>query len=164
MKQTRITDYWKSPLGMIEIECQGRAITRVRLCPESIATSPESTVSRPSVLQQCIQELEAYFKGTLTTFTVPVEPEGTPFQQQVWNGLQEIPYGTTCTYAQLAEKIGNPRACRAVGNANNRNPVLILIPCHRVIGTNGTLTGYAAGLDIKEWLLHHERETAGKHP
>ena len=105
------------------------------------------------MLRQCEEELTAYFAGTLRTFSVPLQPVGTPFQLSVWEALRQIPYGETRTYAQIAEAIGNPKACRAVGMANNRNPISILIPCHRVIGAGGALVGYGGGLEVKKFLL-----------
>ena len=102
------------------------------------------------------QQLDAYFAGELQTFDLPLHMAGTPFQKQVWQGLLTIPYGTTISYAELARRIGRPGASRAVGAANGRNPIGIIVPCHRVIGANGTLTGYGGGLDRKEWLIAHE--------
>ena len=101
-------------------------------------------------------QLAAYFAGRLTEFTLPVAPAGTPFQRRVWAGLQDIPYGETWSYGQLAGKIGNPAAVRAVGLANGRNPIAVVIPCHRVIGSDGSLTGYGGGLERKELLLRLE--------
>jgi methylated-DNA-[protein]-cysteine S-methyltransferase len=103
-----------------------------------------------------VAELQAYFAGTLTTFATPLAPEGTPFQRTVWAALTEIPFGETWSYGTLARQIRNPAASRAVGLANGRNPISIIIPCHRVIGANGALTGYGGGLDKKAWLLRHE--------
>jgi methylated-DNA-[protein]-cysteine S-methyltransferase len=103
------------------------------------------------------EELEAYFDGDLTTFSVPVAPRGTEFQQRVWAALQEIPYAQTTSYGELAARIGAPNASRAVGLANGRNPISIVIPCHRVIGANGSLTGYGGGLERKQHLLALER-------
>ena len=104
-----------------------------------------------------IAQLEAYFAGKLEEFDVPLAPEGTPFQQKVWKNLCEIPFGETISYGELARRIGNPNASRAVGLANGTNPIPIIIPCHRVIGSNGKLTGYGGGLPIKEKLLALER-------
>jgi methylated-DNA-[protein]-cysteine S-methyltransferase len=106
-------------------------------------------------------QLDAYFAGELTMFDLPVAPLGSEFQQRVWAGLQEIPYGATETYAQLAERIGSPGAARAVGLANGRNPIAIIIPCHRVIGSGGSLTGYGGGLDRKRRLLDLELSVSG---
>ena len=105
-----------------------------------------------------VKELEEYFKGKRKEFTVPCRPEGTDFQKRVWEALTRIPYGETRTYKEIAAEAGNPKASRAVGMANNKNPVPIIIPCHRVIGSDGKLTGYAGGLGVKEFLLNLERE------
>lgn len=104
------------------------------------------------------QQLSAYFAGRLTEFDLPLQLRGTPFQQRVWEALQTIPYGTVLSYGELANKIGQPNASRAVGLANGRNPVSIVVPCHRVIGANGKLTGYGGGIERKQWLLNHERD------
>lgn len=108
-------------------------------------------------LQDAIRQLRAYFAGKLEKFDIPLAPEGTPFQRQVWKRLCEIPYGETISYGELARRIGNPKASRAVGLANGSNPIAIVIPCHRVIGSNGKLTGYGGGLPLKEKLLALER-------
>lgn len=105
-------------------------------------------------------QLRAYFAGELTSFELELDTGGTPFQQRVWAALQQIPYGTTSTYSKLAVELGKPRAMRAVGAANGRNPISIIIPCHRLIGTDGSLTGYGGGLQRKQWLLAHERGEA----
>lgn len=115
----------------------------------------------PEVLRLAVRELTEFFAGTRRIFTVPVAPEGTPFQQAVWTALQRIPYGETCSYRAVAEAVGNPKACRAVGMANHCNPIPIIIPCHRVVGANGHLTGYAGGLEIKSRLLRFEQENGG---
>lgn len=113
------------------------------------------------------KQLEEYFEGRRREFHLPLMPEGTAFQKKVWNALLTIPYGEVRTYGQIAEQVGNPKACRAVGMANHHNPIGIIIPCHRVIGRNGKLTGYAGGLDKKEWLLRMEGgydwQTVGNH-
>ncbi len=114
------------------------------------------------VLQLALEQLAAYFEGTLTEFSVPIRPVGTEFQLAAWRALTAIPFGETSTYARQAERIGKPTAVRAVGAANGRNPIPIIVPCHRVIGSNGSLTGFAGGLDSKRWLLDHERRLAGK--
>lgn len=109
------------------------------------------------LISEAVNQLREYFKGDRKIFTVPLNPDGTDFQQKVWKALTEIPYGQTISYGEIAEKIGKPRGARAVGNANNKNPIAIMIPCHRVIGANGSLTGYAAGLNIKKQLLSLEK-------
>jgi methylated-DNA-[protein]-cysteine S-methyltransferase len=116
---------------------------------------------RAEPLKSAADQLDAYFAGTLTRFTVPLAPRGTGFQQRVWAALQEIPYGETESYGQLAERIGSPGAARAVGLANGKNPIGIVIPCHRVVGSNGNLTGYGGGLDRKKQLLDLELEVRG---
>ncbi len=110
----------------------------------------------PQVLSKCLTQLAEYFGGERKSFSIPVKMEGTPFQQKVWQELQRIPHGKTLSYGELAKKIGNPKASRAVGMANNRNKVSVIVPCHRVIGGDGKLVGYASGLSYKEWLLDHE--------
>ncbi len=116
----------------------------------------------PEVLRQAVQELTEFFTGERRNFTVPLAPVGTPFQQQVWRALQNIPYGATCSYRDIACAVGRPAACRAVGMANHCNPIPIIIPCHRVVGADGRLTGYAGGLAIKSRLLQFERENCGE--
>lgn len=110
----------------------------------------------PAAFQLARQQLTEYFAGTRKTFDVPLAPDGTEFQNRVWKQLSEIPYGQTVTYSQIARDIGNPKACRAVGLANGRNPISIIVPCHRVIGANGQLVGYGGGLEQKQTLLHLE--------
>ncbi|MEE8587570.1 MAG: methylated-DNA--[protein]-cysteine S-methyltransferase [Acidobacteriota bacterium] len=109
-------------------------------------------------LEEPARQLQSYLAGSLRRFDLRLAPRGTPFQQKVWRALEEIPYGRTITYSELAQSIGRPAACRAVGAANGRNPLPIVLPCHRVIGSNGTLTGYGAGLKFKEALLQLERQ------
>lgn len=109
-------------------------------------------------IRQAVEELNEYFAGRLRRFTLSLQPEGTEFQRRVWKELQQIPYGETISYGQLAARIGNPKASRAVGLANGSNPISIVVPCHRVIGANGKLTGYGGGLNIKEKLLALERK------
>jgi methylated-DNA-[protein]-cysteine S-methyltransferase len=107
-------------------------------------------------LQPIVEQLQAYFQGKLRTFSLPLHMQGTPFQQQVWAALQQVPFGQTRSYADLAASIGNPRAVRAVGRANGANPVPVIVPCHRIIGKSGKLVGYAGGLEIKQMLLELE--------
>ncbi|AKB23188.1 methylated-DNA--[protein]-cysteine S-methyltransferase [Methanosarcina sp. WH1] len=117
---------------------------------------PDGWVENEDFFSEISRQLEAYFAGKLKSFEVKLAPEGTEFQKSVWRSLCEISYGETRTYGEIAKIIGNPKASRAVGFANNRNPISIIVPCHRVIGANGKLTGYASGLDIKEFLLKLE--------
>ncbi len=115
-----------------------------------------------SVILQCITQLDEYFAGVRTEFNLPLYLSGTDFQKKAWRALQDIPYNTAVSYKYIAQKIDNEKAVRAVGNANNKNPVPIIIPCHRVIGSDGSLTGYGGGLWRKKWLLEHEAKTARK--
>ena len=112
--------------------------------------------TRSRVLAEAAEQLAAYFAGELRRFDLPLQLDGTDFQRRVWAALQEIPYGTTSGYGELAQRLGSPGASRAVGLANNRNPVSIIVPCHRVIGADGTLIGFGGGLECKRWLLDHE--------
>jgi methylated-DNA-[protein]-cysteine S-methyltransferase len=114
---------------------------------------------RPAAVRAATEQIDAYFRGILTRFDLPLDPAGTEFQRRVWQALADIPYGATESYGSLATRVGNPRACRAVGLANGRNPIPLVLPCHRVIGANGTLTGYGGGLELKQRLLDHERQT-----
>lgn len=141
-------------MGWIVIEDNGTAVTAIRFTDEENRETKKNIMAGPAALAAA--QLEEYFAGKRKAFDLPLEPGGTEFQKKVWSALQEIPYGKMCTYGELAVKIGNPRASRAVGGANNKNPIAIVIPCHRVIGADGTLVGYAAGLQIKEKLLRFE--------
>ncbi len=124
--------------------------------PARVPLAPRHQDTSHPILQQAEQQLKAYFAGSLTSFTVPLHFHGTPFQQQVWNALLTIPYGETRSYAQIANQLGNPSATRAVGAANGKNPLSIIAPCHRVVGANGSLTGFAGGMQAKRFLLNHE--------
>ena len=146
------TFYYSSPVGILEIKSTECYITQL-LFKEYAGTSSDVI---PGVLKECIRQLDEYFSGNLQNFSLPLAPEGTHFQQSVWKALQTIPYGQTISYKQLAEKVENPKACRAVGTANGRNPIAIIIPCHRVIAADGSLGGYAGGLDTKTTLLRIE--------
>lgn len=159
-----------SPVGPIQLIAEHDHLIAVRFVTEQLLsteqTYQDSTrlhTHRSAVLKQACEQLNHYFAGELSQFDLPLAPPGTPFQQQVWQQLQGIPYGTTCSYKAVASNIDNPKAVRAVGLANGRNPIAIIIPCHRVIGANGHLTGYAGGLDKKTWLLNHEGWQPGEH-
>lgn len=143
---------YESPLGTLYLTSNQDALLGVSF----ISEIREEQESNP-VLAMTIQQLDAYFNGKLQQFTVPYELHGTAFQMSVWKELSLVPYGTVVSYQDIAIAIGNPKAVRAVGMANNKNPISIIIPCHRVIGKQGSLTGYAGGLDRKQWLLSHER-------
>ena len=142
-----------SPVGMLTLIEEEQALTEVRFG----SNIRDALLNDTPLLMQASRELEEYFRGERKAFTVPLSPRGTAFQKRCWDALCRIPYGETRTYAQQAAMIGNSKACRAVGMSNHRNPLPIFIPCHRVIGKNGTLTGYAGGLTIKETLLNIER-------
>ena len=142
---------FESPLGLLSIACSEKEILSVRFASDSLSENMPSTLSNDAVTQ-----LREYFTGTRMEFQLPLRLEGTAFQQAVWTELMKIPYGQTRTYGQIAAAIGQPKAARAVGAACNRNPIWILIPCHRVVGTNHSLTGYAGGLAMKRALLDLE--------
>jgi methylated-DNA-[protein]-cysteine S-methyltransferase len=148
----------RSPLGPLRLFGTAEALSAVYL-PTSDA--PQAPAGRGGGLALARRQLDEYFAGDRRDFDLPLEPEGTAFQQRVWRALLAIPYGTTCSYGELARAIGRPAASRAVGAANGKNPLAIIVPCHRVIGANGTLTGYGGGLPIKRWLLGHEQKLAG---
>lgn len=141
-----------SPLGELLLTGDGTALTGLFMSPYRIP--PEVSWARDAAaFGPAVAQLAAYFAGELTDFDLPLAPRGTAFQRQVWSALQEIPYGVTESYGGLAARVGNPKASRAVGLANGRNPISIVIPCHRVIGASGSLTGYGGGLDRKRMLL-----------
>ena len=139
-----------SPVGHLRIAADARVLCAVDWSDASL--SPPET----PLLQEAARQLHAYFDGTLTQFDLPLNMTGTAFQLRCWEALRTIPYGETISYGEQARRIGQPKAVRAVGGANHRNPISIIVPCHRVIGANGTLTGYGGGVYIKEWLLAHE--------
>ena len=150
--------YFASPIGRLLLTSDGTALTGLYMEPSRKAKSTEGWVQDAGVapLAATLRQLSEYFAGTRREFDLPLRPDGTPFQTRVWRELVEIPYGETWSYGQLAKRIGNPSASRAVGLANGRNPISILVPCHRVIGADGSLTGYGGGLERKRWLLVHE--------
>lgn len=148
---------YESPIGIIEIVGTEEAITSI-LFSEEDKKKNLLQAETPQVLKQCYKELDEYFKGYRKDFTFPYQFEGTDFQKTVWNALTKIPYGETGAYKDIALSIENEKAVRAVGSANGKNQLSIVIPCHRIIGSTGKLTGYAGGLWRKEWLLKHERD------
>jgi len=148
---------YDSPLGRLTLESDGTNLTAILFPGEESRTgSPEISKGNVLVLDSARRQLDQYFAGRLQTFDLPLAPSGTDFQRKIWALLQKIPYGQTSTYAELAKMIGQPTACRAVGAANGRNPLPIVIPCHRVISSSGKLTGYAGGLEAKQALLELE--------
>jgi methylated-DNA-[protein]-cysteine S-methyltransferase len=148
----------ESPIGRLLLTSDGTALTGLFTAPERKAYATEGWVQDAGIapLAATARQLGEYFAGTRRDFDLPMRLDGTPFQQRVWRELVEIPYGATWSYGELATRIGNPRASRAVGLANGQNPISILVPCHRVIGADGSLTGYGGGLERKRWLLAHE--------
>ena len=143
--------HFSSPIGKIQIVEENGFITNVSF------EEPEKDGSDSSlVLDACVLQLEAFFKGRRTAFDLPLKPKGTAFQKSVWSELQNIPFGKTISYMDMAKRLGEPKVIRAASSANGKNPITIIIPCHRVIGSDGSLTGYAGGLKRKQWLLEHE--------
>ncbi len=150
--------HFESPIGRLLLTTDGMALTGLYMEPSRKAQSTEDLSNDPTVgpLGEAMQQLSEYFAGKRREFHLPLRPQGTLFQQRVWRELIAIPYGETWSYGQLARRIDQPSASRAVGLANGRNPISILSPCHRVIGADGSLTGYGGGLERKQWLLTHE--------
>lgn len=145
---------YNSLVGKLIIADDGEGITDLRF-----GQVPAGAVERATpLLEAAAAELDEYFAGRRMTFDLPLNPAGTEFQRRVWNELLKIPYGRTCSYGRIAEAVGNPRASRSVGMANNRNPISIVVPCHRVVGADGSLTGYGGGLENKEALLGLEEK------
>ncbi|MCL5245461.1 methylated-DNA--[protein]-cysteine S-methyltransferase [Cellulophaga sp. 20_2_10] len=145
------TAYIKTPLGIAKIEGDENGLSVI-----SVLDDAEITEVIPEVLEDAVYQLQEYFSGERAIFSIELNPEGTDFQKKVWKGLLEIPYGKTCSYLELSKVLGDPKAIRAVAAANGKNPLWIIVPCHRVIGSDGSLTGYAGGLHRKKWLLEHE--------
>jgi methylated-DNA-[protein]-cysteine S-methyltransferase len=143
-----------SPIGNIEIIASKHAVQALHFTEVKNVPSPES----PKIVSDCIRQLEEYFSGKLRTFTVNTEQKGTDFQKLIWKKLTDIPFGRTVSYLEIAKKAGDEKSVRAVGNANGKNKIPIIIPCHRVIGTNDSLIGYSGGLWRKQWLLDHEKK------
>lgn len=141
------------PVGYIEIRDNGYEITGIHIVSECKNESEPSGISKRAYI-----ELKEYFEGKRKSFDLPIKADGTEFQMKVWKVLTEIPYGETISYGEVAKRIGNPKAARAVGGANNKNPIMIVIPCHRVIGINGSLVGYAGGIEVKKRLIELEKE------
>ena len=145
------TAYIKTPLGIAKIVGDEDGVSIISVLDEGIISE-----TIPSILKETVSQLNDYFEGKRIDFTFKLNPFGTEFQQKVWKGLLEIPFGKTMSYLELSKKLGDVKAIRAVASANGKNPLWIVVPCHRVIGTDGSLTGYAGGLWRKKWLLEHE--------
>ncbi|MCP9763519.1 methylated-DNA--[protein]-cysteine S-methyltransferase [Lacihabitans soyangensis] len=155
-----VAEYFKTFLKtaehLLKIESDEHAIKAISF----VKHTEDSSEFQPEILENAKQQLQNYFEGNLQSFNLKLDPEGTDFQKRVWDLLYKIPYGKTCTYADMANKLGDPKVIRAAASANGKNPVAIVIPCHRVIGTNGSLTGYAGGLENKRFLLDLENRVA----
>lgn len=153
--QQKHNTYYESPIGCLQITANDNSITAVSFYDDGERQEAGSN----AVIEECVSQLQKYFAGELQNFTLKLSTDkGTAFQNRVWYSLQELEYGSTASYKEIAENTGNAKAVRAVGQANNKNPFSIIVPCHRVIASNGKLTGYAGGLWRKEWLLNHEKK------
>lgn len=144
--------YIKTPLGTAHLKGSENGLASITVLDEEVTT----TTLIPAVLEDAVYQLHEYFEGKRTRFNLKLQPAGTDFQKRVWKALEAIPYGTTTSYLGLSRKLGDEKAIRAVAAANGKNPLWIVVPCHRVIGSDGSLTGYAGGLWRKKWLLEHE--------
>lgn len=151
-EQFRLT--LESPIGLIAVSGSASGITAVTFVDD--APAGIDSAGAPDVVRECVRQLDEYFQGRRREFSVPLNLAGTPFQQRVWRELLTIPFGHTTTYGAIANRLGDPKTIRAVGRANGQNPIPILVPCHRVIGSDGSLIGYGGGLWRKRWLLEHE--------
>ena len=145
------TAYLQTPIGIAEFKGDENGLASITVLDDK---KPIGTI--PAALEEAVRQLQEYFKGNRTEFTFKLNPSGTDFQKKVWDALLEIPFGKTISYLDLSKRLGDVKAIRAVASANGKNPLWIVVPCHRVIGTNGDLTGYAGGLHRKKWLLEHE--------
>ncbi len=157
--EKRYTGWCVSPIGHIRLSADDRGLTSLTIdtsAHTAEADAEPETAGDADIIYDAIEQLHAYFAGRLTYFDLPVNPHGTDFQRRAWRELQRIPFGETMTYGEQARRMDDPKACRAVGRANGANPIPIIIPCHRVIGADGKLTGFSSGLWIKRWLLDHE--------
>jgi methylated-DNA-[protein]-cysteine S-methyltransferase len=147
--------HYNSPIGTLKLVCSNEALEELAFC----TCKAQNTQNLPQIILTCKEQLDSYFKGELREFDIPIKfSKGTPFQQSVWQELAKIPYGQTKSYKEIATSINNPKAVRAVGGANNKNPISIIIPCHRVIGADGKLVGYGGELWRKEFLLNLEKK------
>ena len=146
--------YYKSPLGIMEIIGNEKALSGLYFVDKAKKDDPNV----PECLVECCRQLDEYFKGTRREFNIKIELIGTEFQKKVWKELYKVPFGKTVSYGEMAKAIGNPKAVRAVGGANGKNKIVIIYPCHRVIGSNGSMVGFGGGVWRKEWLLEHEQK------
>lgn len=154
------TTYYQSPVGLLRISGTDHYISEVHFMKEAEGQPEASTPTLPPIAIQAIEQLIQYFHGDRRIFELPIHQAGTPFQQRVWNELMNIPFGKTISYLELSRRLGDTKAIRAAGSANGKNNVVIIIPCHRVIGAKGELVGFGGGLPRKKWLLNHENKIA----
>lgn len=154
---------YESPLGLLEIEASDRGVVAVRFAAGRKGRRPAPASGEGARhVAACARQLDEYFRGARSSFSIPLDLRGSPFDLAVWKRLVHIPYGRTASYGEIAASIGRPGAARAVGGANHRNPVVVLVPCHRVVGSDGSLTGYGGGLWRKKRLLDHEKRQEGR--
>ena len=156
-KMNKYRWHYSFPVGELSISETDQKITEISFRKKESEFDGE--LKETPLIRQAAEELKEYFDGTRKEFQIPWDLYGTSFQKRVWNALYEIPYGETRSYEDIAVRVGNPKACRAVGMANNKNPLMIVVPCHRVVGKNGSLTGYGGGISVKEYLLRLEKES-----
>jgi methylated-DNA-[protein]-cysteine S-methyltransferase len=147
-----------TPIGELRIIGDGESVSGLYFPPHPQVDEPGD----PGAFEEAVRQLEQWFAGERAEFELKLDPQGTPFQHRVWEALLEIPYGETVSYLEIATRAGNPRAARPAGQAIGRNPISIIVPCHRVIGSNGSLTGYGGGMERKVWLLEHERRVSAR--
>lgn len=156
MQPNELITYYPSPVGVLKIKSDGQSISEILFCEEGV---PPVVADKPdAATRACLQQLTEYFKGKRKEFDFPMSQDGTAFQQKVWAALSQISYGEKISYLELSKRIGNTKAIRACGTANGQNQIAIVVPCHRVIGADGKLVGYAGGLWRKKWLLLHEAQ------
>tara|TARA_R100001369_G_scaffold92686_1_gene139121 strand:- start:1971 stop:2456 length:486 start_codon:yes stop_codon:yes gene_type:complete len=148
--------YLESPIGWMELKGDVSGLVSAIFVENEISSKTTTSETLPEPLQKALQQLTEYFEGNRKDFNIPLNPQGTEFQQKVWSQLQKIPFSKTTSYQKMANALGDPKVIRAAASANGKNPISIIIPCHRVIGSDGSLTGYAGGLHRKKWLLQHE--------
>lgn len=151
-----------TPIGHLRLAATTLGLSAIDFDANPALAPAGSDPAAESIIRRTAEELDRYFKGELTEFSVPLAPRGTEFQKRVWDRLRQIPFGTTTTYGSIARDLGDPNATRAVGLANGRNPIPIIVPCHRVIGADGSLTGFGGGLPRKRWLLDHESRVSSE--
>jgi methylated-DNA-[protein]-cysteine S-methyltransferase len=155
--------HFRCPLGIVEAEANETHLISLHVLDNTTEIEPiTSSLKENEVLNSCSKQLNAYFAGSRKVFDIKLAPQGTSFQQKVWEELCKIPYGETISYLQLADRLGDRKAIRAAASANGSNPIWLIVPCHRVIGNNGDLVGYAGGLWRKRWLIDHENRFSGK--